>query len=1289
MKKTIFIVDDNVAALSVLENTLKDEFRVVGLLSAAELFSILDKITPDIILLDMPGTDGFDLLSKLKSFDNRRSIPVIIIAGENGDDYEKKCWETGAADFISKPYNVDVVKLRVQNRVKILSRIRDVESDMIDYKLTFKALKIAMWSMDVVIDAPVNFNNRFVWSKEFRQILGFKDENDFPNVLRSWYDCLHPDDKERSIKAFAAHINDYTGETPYFIEYRLKHTSGEYRYFDGFGTTLRDEDGVPIKVSGAIRDVTDIRQAQDKLKQRDRLLQAMNLAANVLLTTNDNNNSFESSLMEGMEIIGCCANAGCVEIWRNEMIDGELHAILKHHWISSKRQCSPDYITRKFAYSETPNWDTRLAGGDYICGTLSDFSDEDRAFLEPFGVKSCLAVPILIDSEFWGMCCIDNYDDMHVFTDEEIEILKSGTLMLANAINRNEQAVEIREAHKQTKTLLDSLPLACCLGRWRNGRVDIFDGNEEVVRLFGLKNKREFIGNFFNLIPEVNTDGRESSKVFAEYQQMVLAEGKIVFEYLMKKLDGTSIPCEITLIHVPYENDNNVIAGYIRDLREHKKMMDDISYRDKLLYASSQASALLLNCVSTLTFEGILYQSMGILASAVNVEYMYVWKNLPENNEPHCTRLYEWSKNAEKSDVPGLVAYRDGLSRWYEAFKEDKHIQGVVREMPPVEQKRLESHGIVSILVAPIFIEGLFWGFAGFSDHKSERVFTNEEESVLRSGGLMFANAWLRNEMIQNLRDTSANLEIALTEAYVASKAKSDFLSTMSHEMRTPLNAIIGMTAIGKKNGDIEQKDYSLNKIGEASSYLLSVINDVLDMAKIEADKLELAEVEFNFDRMLQNAISVTNFRIDEKQQSLSINVDSKIPRFIFGDDKRLSQVIVNLMSNAVKFTPTGGKIHVEVSLLRQIGGVCTLQIEVQDNGIGISPEQQEKLFDVFKQADSKISREYGGTGLGLAISKRIVELMGGEIWVKSELGKGARFSFTIKAGRCNRNSKSLLLPGVNWENIRILAVDDVDEILEQFKLLFGQLGIKCDTARGGEEACRIIEKRGEYDIYFVDWRMPGMDGIELTRRIKSRKSSRPSVVIMITAIDWNQIKNDAVSAGVDKHLLKPLFSSTIIDCVNECLELAEEQTEDEYTENGDGEFAGKRLLLAEDVEINREIAAMILEDTGLIIEFAENGQEALDMIKAAPNKYDIVFMDVQMPRMDGHEATRRIRELYDNIAAESGTQERLPIIALTANVFKDDIDACIDAGMDDHLGKPLDIDKILEKLRKFLKNIS
>jgi PAS domain S-box-containing protein len=531
-------------------------------------------------------------------------------------------------------------------------------------------------------------------------------------------------------------------------------------------------------------------------------------------------------------------------------------------------------------------------------------------------------------------------------------------------------------------------------------------------------------------------------------------------------------------------------------------------------------------------------------------------------------------------------------------------------------------------------------------------------------------------ELIKLQRD----LETAVEAAKAASRAKSDFLANMSHEIRTPMNAIIGMTSIAKLSADSERKDYCLNKIENASAHLLGVINDILDMSKIEANKLELSPVQFSFEKMLQNVVNVVNFRVDEKQQNFQVHIDQEIPPGLIGDDQRLAQVITNLLGNAVKFTPEHGLICLRARLVDKGNDFCAIKVEVIDTGIGISREQQSRLFSSFEQADNNTSRKFGGTGLGLAISKRIIEMMDGRIWVESEPGKGSTFAFTVRLKQggeaCERPMP--LSPGVRWDNMRILAVDDESSVREYFVEITRKLGLNCDTASSGEEAEALMAQNGPYDLYFVDWRMPGMSGVELTRKIK-KKATDKSVVIMISALRLTAVEAEAKEAGVDKFLPKPLFPSVIAGCINECLGAG--RPEDVAAVEEMDFFAGCRILLAEDVEINREIVLSLLEPTMLDIDCAENGLEAVRMYSESTVAYNAVFMDVQMPEMDGYEATQKIRALE----AAAPERRHVPIIAMTANVFREDIEKSLDSGMDDHLGKPLNFPDVLAILRKYL----
>ncbi|MCL2665701.1 MAG: ATP-binding protein, partial [Defluviitaleaceae bacterium] len=394
------------------------------------------------------------------------------------------------------------------------------------------------------------------------------------------------------------------------------------------------------------------------------------------------------------------------------------------------------------------------------------------------------------------------------------------------------------------------------------------------------------------------------------------------------------------------------------------------------------------------------------------------------------------------------------------------------------------SHGVAAGMMAIGTIPSLEWFTVAympdsFEDYKTSMTALFLVVLVLISFIFVIFNIFI-SRFVRSLRVTMGSLE-------VASKAKSNFLANMSHEIRTPMNAIIGMTNIGKSSDDIERKNYSLLRIEDASHHLLGVINDILDVSKIESGKFELSPTEFNFEKMLISVVNISTFRVDEKNQKLTVYVDRNIPKLVYGDNQRLAQVITNLLGNAVKFTPDNGFISLKTYFVGEENGVFEIKVSVTDTGIGISPAQQTKLFQSFHQAESHTSRKFGGTGLGLAISKSIVEMMGGRIWVESELGKGASFIFTFKV-RCGESIASdLEQKKIDWAKLRVLAVDDDKYILQDFKGIMEKFGAHCDVANNGDDALKLLENNEPYNMFFVDWKMPGMDGIELTKELKDR----------------------------------------------------------------------------------------------------------------------------------------------------------------------------------------------------------
>ncbi|MCL2878762.1 MAG: ATP-binding protein, partial [Treponema sp.] len=581
------------------------------------------------------------------------------------------------------------------------------------------------------------------------------------------------------------------------------------------------------------------------------------------------------------------------------------------------------------------------------------------------------------------------------------------------------------------------------------------------------------------------------------------------------------------------------------------------------------------------------------------------------------------------------------------------------------------KNNIRAFICAPLYVEGVLWGILNVENHHTPRQWTEQENAFVAMIAGILAGVIMRKVYY-------AILQEAVDKATVANRAKSNFLSNMSHEMRTPLNAIIGMTIIGKKSNEIERKNYCLSRIEDASTHLLGVINDILDMSKIEASKFALSNADFNFEKMLTRIVNVVNFRIEEKRQKFSIYIDRDIPDFLTGDDQRLAQVITNLVGNAVKFTPEDGAISVTASHIDEKDGVCMLQITISDNGIGISHEQQKRLFQSFEQAENSTSRQFGGTGLGLAISKSIVEMMGGTIWIESEIGKGATFAFTVQMKRGGGVTRKYIGSREKLGIINVIAADANDAAASYIREITEEAGAACITVHSGEEALKTAQASGTRTVYLVNRELPGMSGTELTRRLKARAEKPDSViVIMYSNSAVSSYEKEAKDSGVDKILSMPLFPSVIRDTINACLGITEQAEENQQQLLPD--LKGHCLLLAEDVEINREIVLALLEPTQLAIECAVNGADAVRMFAEAPDKYNLIFMDLQMPVMDGLTAAQKIREM-DFPAAK-----KIPIIAMTANVFQEDIKKCLDSGMNGHLGKPLKLDEVLEKLCSFM----
>jgi len=675
-----------------------------------------------------------------------------------------------------------------------------------------------------------------------------------------------------------------------------------------------------------------------------------------------------------------------------------------------------------------------------------------------------------------------------------------------------------READERMRTMLDANPYINVLF---DSSFKLIDCNPAAVNFMGFNTKEEMLAGFVlkisQTLPQIQPNGRESSTLF-EKLTIAAKEGSVRFETGII-LEGCYRSLDVEFKKIPYGN-GFAIVGYVYDmtgLREREMELTRVHEKNE--------------------------QHLKKLNAVVNATKIGLWDvKIIDNNPTHPANVFSWSDEFRYMlGYTNAADFPDTFDSWNDRLHPDekeeahlaiaRHLADTTGNTPyDVEYRMLCKNGEYKYIRAC-----------------GEAIRDRNGNAIHVAGAVMD---------ITESKNVLLNTEKQRIVAETANRAKTIFLSNMSHEIRTPLNAIIGMTAIGKMSPDIAKKDNSFNKIEGASKHLLGVINDILDMSKIEVNKLELSPVCFNFKEMLQKVTDIVQPRIEEKRLKFDIRIEDEIPEILIGDDQRLSQVITNLLSNSAKFTPEEGSISLDARLISEKNEMCRLIISVSDTGIGIAEEQIERLFASFEQADARIARNFGGTGLGLSISKRIVELMDGEICVESELGKGATFVFNILLKRGSKEEKEETGGELNFDN---------------------------------------------------------------------------------------------------------------------------EQIDD---------FSGKTVLLAEDVDINREIVITLLEPTRIIIECAENGEAAVSMFKESPDKYDLIFMDIQMPQMDGYEATRAIRDFEAAQRTTSGEDEvnapGVPILAMTANVFREDVEKCLDAGMNGHIRKPIDIMEIMGHLRKY-----
>ena len=707
------------------------------------------------------------------------------------------------------------------------------------------------------------------------------------------------------------------------------------------------------------------------------------------------------------------------------------------------------------------------------------------------------------------------------------------------------------EADERTQLMLDATPLGCKL--WDRD-LHIIECNQEVLHLFGLQDKQEFFDRFFELSPEIQPDGRPSKEKAAEFIKKAFDEGYNYLEWMHQKLNGEEIPAEITLVRVKHKGDY-AVAGYIRDLRDYKQMMRKIEQRDKLLNTVNHTAGMLLAIEDDKNVIDSILKSMELMGRSVDVDRVQIWQNEIADGVYNFILKYEWLSEVglQKNPVSiGAILPYSRIPAWTNKFLRGEYVNSQFSELSASDQEFWDSFEIKSMVMVPLFLRDRFWGIFCLEDCRNEHIFSEEEINILRSGGLLIANAFLRNDMMQNIRSGAAQLAKALREAQDANTAKSKFLASMSHEIRTPMNVVLGVAESQLFTEINPQKaKEAFEKIFDSGNWLLRIINDILDLSKIEADKFELNPANYEALSLINDAVNMNVMQFGHKLIEFKLEVDENIPLYLYGDELRIKQVLNNLLTNAFKYTNVG-EVKLSLSATETDENKTVLLIRVSDTGQGMTGDQVNKLFDEYTRFNLEANRSTVGTGLGMTITSNLIKMMGGTIDVDSTPGVGTTFTVSIpqritEPGVVLGKNAIENLERFNFSNRqrekitkivrelmpygKVLVVDDMKSNLDVAKLLLNPYQLQIDTASSGFEAIDIIKTGKVYDIIFMDHMMPEMDGIETVKKIRQSGYCHPIFALTADAIAGQ--KDLFLAKGFDGYISKPIDIRELNDSLN------------------------------------------------------------------------------------------------------------------------------------------------------------
>lgn len=992
-------------------------------------------------------------------------------------------------------------------------------------------------------------------------------------------------------------------------------------------------------------DLTSLKETQRIQELRDKLLEAVNAMGEKLLSFTVE--KFDDIIESAMQIL-CESTDSCeAHIWKNyKNENGVLFCEKQHEW--PHKQVTTN--TSLFEYDKAlPEWKKSLSNASFINKGISSMSQAEKKWFVRNGTLAIVAVPIFIKHEFWGFLCLGDNRSERVCNEQEVAALTASGNLLASSILRNEMRLLLVDAAENDKNLVDSTPYACII---LDEKLNVLDCNPAAIETYKMTSKEELSQNFIKIImasiPPHQPNGQPSISL-EKRMDIAKKDGYSQFETWLN-LFGELVPLNIILKNIKYKQ-KSAIAVYQIDLRKQKEIQRKLEVRDKLLNAVNTVAHLLLSS-ETKNFEERLFKGLDTLGRTVEVDRVYIWKNRRDDQgKLYCSQIYEWSPEAlpqQGSEITIDTSYEESIPTWEEPLSNGRCINALVKNMAPKEQEGLSPQGIISLLVVPICIENKFWGFIGFDDCQKERAFSEMDENILKASGHMIVSAIIKNEM-------TAKLITAKEEALSSTKAKSNFLANMSHEIRTPMNAILGMAELILCENTSEIVLDHANTIKSACRNLLAIINDILDISKIESGKLEVVPVNYQLTSLLNDVINIASMRAKNKKIPLAVNIDSNLPGELFGDEIRIKQILINILSNAVKFTHEG---HILFSVSGEtVDDQLTVTFSVSDTGIGIRPGEMENIFGVFKQIDTRKNRAIEGTGLGLSISKQLCEMMGGALFVESKYGVGSTFKTILTQKIIN---KAPLVSLKNLKQTKVLVYENRNLYVNSIKNTLSNLG--CDFVICSNQS-ELHEQLHDFNCNYI---FVASLHYEKTRVLIEKKGLKVTFVIINNGNDYSIDKN-IIAISMPIHCLQ------IANILND---------ENAVLSNQSGKQVSMiaptaKILVVDDNETNLKVAAGLLRSYKIHVDTAISGMNSIQMVKQTA--YDIIFMDHMMPDMDGIDTTIAIRaldgEFYKNV----------PIIALTANAISGAREMFKAEGLNDYLAKPIEVSKLNSLLMKWI----